>query len=89
MNATLSFSLRSHAIACVNQFIIGRAQALMDNIDTFIEVSAARLRLGFLLFAYFTHLLYLSLSLLKFGILTSKRPLSGLHIFVARCVVAT
>ncbi|TSK18058.1 Transportin-2 [Bagarius yarrelli] len=27
----------SHAIACVNQFIIGRAQALMDNIDTFIE----------------------------------------------------
>lgn len=30
---------RSHAIACVNQFIIGRAQALMDNIDTFIEVS--------------------------------------------------
>lgn len=30
---------RSHAIACVNQFIIGRAQALMDHIDTFIEVS--------------------------------------------------
>lgn len=29
---------RSHAIACVNQFIISRAQALMDNIDTFIEV---------------------------------------------------
>uniref|UniRef100_A0A672R9F5 Transportin-1 n=1 Tax=Sinocyclocheilus grahami TaxID=75366 RepID=A0A672R9F5_SINGR len=29
--------IRSHAIACVNQFIIGRAQALMDNIDTFIE----------------------------------------------------
>ncbi|MEQ2194659.1 hypothetical protein XENOCAPTIV_001066 [Xenoophorus captivus] len=27
----------SHAIACVNQFIIGRAQALMDNVDTFIE----------------------------------------------------
>lgn len=37
-NHTSSF-LRSHAIACVNQFIIGRAQALMDNIDTFIEVS--------------------------------------------------
>lgn len=34
-----AFVLRSHAIACVNQFIIGRAQALMDNIDTFIEVS--------------------------------------------------
>lgn len=32
---------RSHAIACVNQFIIGRAQALMDHIDTFIEVSCA------------------------------------------------
>ncbi|KAJ3600654.1 hypothetical protein NHX12_031632 [Muraenolepis orangiensis] len=29
--------IRSHAIACVNQFIIGRAQALMDNIDPFIE----------------------------------------------------
>uniref|UniRef100_H3CCA7 Transportin-1 n=1 Tax=Tetraodon nigroviridis TaxID=99883 RepID=H3CCA7_TETNG len=29
--------IRSHAIACVNQFIICRAQALMDNIDTFIE----------------------------------------------------
>uniref|UniRef100_A0A4W3H6M0 Transportin 2 n=1 Tax=Callorhinchus milii TaxID=7868 RepID=A0A4W3H6M0_CALMI len=29
--------IRSHAIACVNQFIIGRAQALMDNVDTFIE----------------------------------------------------
>ncbi|TNN80586.1 Transportin-2 [Liparis tanakae] len=29
--------IRSHAIACVNQFIIGRAQALMDHIDTFIE----------------------------------------------------
>ncbi|KAF4014552.1 hypothetical protein G4228_006811 [Cervus hanglu yarkandensis] len=28
---------RSHAIACVNQFIMDRAQALMDNIDTFIE----------------------------------------------------
>lgn len=35
---------RSHAIACVNQFIIGRAQALMDNIDTFIEVSLCVLR---------------------------------------------
>ncbi|XP_048105028.1 transportin-2-like [Alosa alosa] len=29
--------IRSHAVACVNQFIISRAQALMDNIDTFIE----------------------------------------------------
>lgn len=36
---SFSFLPRSHAIACVNQFIIGRAQALMDNIDTFIEVS--------------------------------------------------
>ncbi|NXR22831.1 TNPO2 protein, partial [Cinclus mexicanus] len=31
---------RSHAIACVNQFIMDRAQALMENIDTFIEVRA-------------------------------------------------
>ncbi len=30
--------IRSHAIACVNQFIIGRSQALMVNIDTFIQV---------------------------------------------------
>ncbi|KAJ3615086.1 hypothetical protein NHX12_018654 [Muraenolepis orangiensis] len=29
--------IRSHAIACVNQFIIGRSQALWNNIDTFIE----------------------------------------------------
>ncbi|NWQ71337.1 TNPO2 protein, partial [Neopipo cinnamomea] len=29
--------IRSHAIACVNQFIMDRAQALMENIDTFIE----------------------------------------------------
>ncbi|XP_046353586.1 transportin-1-like [Haliotis cracherodii] len=29
--------IRSHAIACVNQFIIGRTQALMIHIDTFIE----------------------------------------------------
>ena len=29
--------IRSHAIACVNQFIIGRSQALMMNIDAFIE----------------------------------------------------
>uniref|UniRef100_A0AAZ1XDV6 Transportin-1 n=1 Tax=Oreochromis aureus TaxID=47969 RepID=A0AAZ1XDV6_OREAU len=34
--------IRSHAIACVNQFIIGRAQALMDNIDTFIEYMLQR-----------------------------------------------
>ena len=29
--------IRSHAIACVNQFIINRTQALMCNIDSFIE----------------------------------------------------
>jgi transportin-1 len=29
--------IRSHAIACINQFIIHRAQALMIHIDTFIE----------------------------------------------------
>ena len=28
--------IRSHAIACVNQFIIGRSQALMNHIDHFI-----------------------------------------------------
>lgn len=28
--------IRSHAIACVNQFIIGRSQALMNHIDDFI-----------------------------------------------------
>jgi len=29
--------IRSHAIACVNQFIIGRSQALMIHIDDFIQ----------------------------------------------------
>lgn len=29
--------IRSHAIACINQFIINRSQALMLHIDTFIE----------------------------------------------------
>lgn len=29
--------IRSHAIACINQFIINRAQALMVHIDEFIE----------------------------------------------------
>jgi transportin-1 len=29
--------IRSHAIACVNQFIIGRSQALMLHIDDFIQ----------------------------------------------------
>lgn len=29
---------RSHAVACVNQFIISRTQALMMHIDSFIEV---------------------------------------------------
>ncbi|KAF4521802.1 hypothetical protein B566_EDAN011387 [Ephemera danica] len=29
--------IRSHAIACVNQFIIGRTQALMLHIDSFLE----------------------------------------------------
>jgi len=30
---------RSHAIACVNQFIISRTEVLMLHIDSFIEVS--------------------------------------------------
>lgn len=30
--------IRSHAIGCVNQFILQRSQALMCNIDTFVEV---------------------------------------------------
>lgn len=33
------FFNRSHAIACVNQFIISRTQALMVHIDSFIEVN--------------------------------------------------
>lgn len=35
---------RSHAIACVNQFIISRTQALMLHIDPFIEASLTALR---------------------------------------------
>lgn len=30
---------RSHAIGCVNQFIVNRTQALMIHITTFIEVN--------------------------------------------------
>lgn len=33
--------IRSHAIACVNQFIMNRTQALMLHIDAFIEVCGA------------------------------------------------
>ena len=33
---------RSHAIACVNQFIINRTEALMVHIDHFIEVSFSK-----------------------------------------------
>ncbi|XP_018023344.1 transportin-1 isoform X1 [Hyalella azteca] len=32
-----SSKIRSHAIACVNQFIISKTQALMSNIDAFLE----------------------------------------------------
>jgi len=32
-----SSKIRSHAIACVNQFIISKTQALMSNIDVFLE----------------------------------------------------
>ena len=35
---TLNSVSRSHAVACVNQFIISRTQALMLHIDSFIEV---------------------------------------------------
>lgn len=38
---TLNFVCRSHAVACVNQFIISRTQALMLHIDAFIEVRFA------------------------------------------------
>jgi len=31
--------IRSHAIACVNQFIMNRSEALMKHIDSFIEVN--------------------------------------------------
>lgn len=34
--------VRSHAIACVNQFIVSRTQALMLHIDGFIEVCFER-----------------------------------------------
>ena len=36
---TILCIFRSHAIACVNQFIINRTEALMNHIDSFIEVS--------------------------------------------------
>lgn len=34
-----SSKIRSHAIGCVNQFIINRTQALMLHIDSFLQVS--------------------------------------------------
>jgi len=34
----MSVFCRSHAIACVNQFIVSRSQALMAHIDSFVEV---------------------------------------------------
>lgn len=38
-NAYFNSSIsRSHAVACVNQFIISKTQALMLHIDSFIEV---------------------------------------------------
>lgn len=39
----------------MNQFIIGRAQALMDNIDTFIEVSLVLSVCGNICFNVSTH----------------------------------
>lgn len=37
---------RSHAVACVNQFIISRTQALMLHIDSFIEVRFTTAHVG-------------------------------------------
>lgn len=37
--------LRSHAIACTNQFIIGRSQALMVHITSFVEVNTDKSRI--------------------------------------------
>ena len=38
-----SSKIRSHALACVNQFIISRTQALMIHIDAFLQVFNSRL----------------------------------------------
>ena len=34
-----SSKIRSHAIACINQFIVSRSAAIMEHMDLFIEVS--------------------------------------------------
>ena len=41
-NILFQFPCRSHAIACVNQFIVTRTQALMVHIGTFIEVGLSQ-----------------------------------------------
>ena len=46
-----SSKIRSHAIACVNQFIISKTQALMSNIDAFLEVSYTTLEWEVLIFS--------------------------------------
>ena len=41
-NILFQFPCRSHAIACVNQFIVTRTQALMVHIGSFIEVGLSQ-----------------------------------------------
>lgn len=55
----LAVCCRSHAIACVNQFIISRTQALMLHIDPFIEVPPPNLTCQKL---EFCHVLNLTIS---------------------------
>lgn len=80
-------SLRSHAIACVNQFIIGRAQALMDNIDTFIEVSAPELCFDFITIVFKSNPTSPHVSLFGFKHKTHLSPLSEMeYIKIYLCV---
>lgn len=63
---------RSHAVACVNQFIISRTQALMLHIDGFIEVGDTK----FLFFSEFDLLKLLIKSLIKLWKLNTNMQVS-------------
>lgn len=72
---------RSHAIACVNQFIISRTQALMLHIDPFIEVPPPNLTCQKLEFCH-----VLNLTIAYYRIMIQKFWLLWLLCFLYLCM---
>jgi len=61
--------IRSHAIACVNQFIIYRSQALVTHMGPFVEVTETEVRIHHLLHiinCFRTYLLLLVMRIAKY-----------------------